>query len=60
MCRYLYNGNISQVTSKCKIDFWTNFAKKVKNRKREHHHKILYIQISLGSKFRLKLTLLNF
>ena len=32
----------------------------VKNRKIEHHHWILLIQISLGTKFQLKLTILIF
>ena len=43
-----------------KIDFWTKLSKKVSNRKSEHHYKILHIQISLGTKFRLNLTLSNF
>ena len=41
-------------------DFWTKLAKKVSNRKSEHHHEILHNQISLGTKFCLKLTLLKF
>ena len=32
----------------------------VSNRKAEYHHWILHIQISLGTKFPLKLTILNF
>ena len=32
----------------------------VKNRKSEHHHWIPHIQISLGTKFQLKLTILIF
>ena len=32
----------------------------VKNRKSEHHHRILLIQISLATKFQLKLTILIF
>ena len=32
----------------------------VKNGKSEHHHLILHIRISLGTKFQLKLTVLNF
>ena len=32
----------------------------VKNRKSKHHHWIPLIQISLGTKFQLKLTILNF
>ena len=51
---------INQATSKCQIDFWTKIAKKVQNRKSEHRYEILHIQISLGTKFRLKVTLLNF
>ena len=50
---------INQTTSECQIDFWTKLAKKVGTRKKEYHYKILHIQISLGIKFRLKLTLLN-
>ena len=48
---------INQVTSKCQIDFWAKLAKKSKI---EHHDNILHIQISIGTKFDLKLTLLNF
>ena len=33
---------------------------KVKNRKSEHHHWILHIQVSFGTKFSLKLTILIF
>ena len=51
---------IDQATSKWQIDFWTKIAKKVQNRKSEHRYEILHIQISLGTKFRLKVTLLNF
>ena len=46
--------------------FWffePNFHKKVftiENRKSEHHHGILHIWISLGTKFQLKLTILIF
>ena len=44
--------------------FGLYFAQKellpVKNRKRVHHHWILYNLISLGTKFQLKLTILNF
>ena len=32
----------------------------VKNRKSEHHHRILHIWISLGAKFQLKLIILSF
>ena len=43
--------------------FGPNLPKKVfpvKNWKSEHHHWILHIQISLGTKFQLKLTILIF
>ena len=48
------------------LQFWffgPNLPKKVfpvKNWKSEHHHWILHIQISLGTKFQLKLTILIF
>ena len=32
----------------------------IKNKKREHHYLIAHIQISLGTKFQLKLTILIF
>ena len=41
----------------------SNYPKRVFpfwNRKREHHHEILRIRISLGIKFQLKLTILSF
>ena len=59
-CLQLTHWVINQATSKCRTDIWTKLAKKVENRKSEHHYEILHIQISLGIKFRLKLTLLNF
>ena len=44
--------------------FWTKFAKKKhfqsRAEKREHHNLILHIQISLGTKFLPKLTILMF
>ena len=43
--------------------FGPNLPKKVfpvKNRKSEHHHGILHIWISLGTKFQLKLIILSF
>ena len=46
--------------------FWflgPNWSKKVfpvKNRKSEHHHEILHIWISLGTKFQLKLIIFSF
>ena len=44
--------------------FWTKFAPKkvfsVQNGKNEHHRWILLIQISIGTKFQLKLTILIF
>ena len=43
--------------------FWTKFAQKgfpVEKRKSEHHHGILHIWISLGTKFQLKLIILSF
>ena len=51
---------INQATSKCQIDFRTKLAKRVKKKKSEHYNKILHIGIILATKFRLKLTLLNF
>ena len=33
---------------------------KSKTEKSEHHHRILHIENSLGTKFQLKLTILNF
>ena len=51
---------INQVTSKSQTDFLTKLTTKALNRKSEHHHKILHIQISLDTKFRLKFTILNF
>ena len=45
------------------IFFGPNLSKKlfpVENRKNEHHHKILHIFISLGTKFQLKLIILSF
>ena len=36
------------------------FQKKGLKRKSERHHQILHIQNTLGTKFRLKLTFLNF
>ena len=40
--------------------FGQALQKKVQNRKSEYHHRILPIQNSLGTKFQLKLTILNF
>ena len=43
--------------------FGANLPKKVfpvENRKSEHHHEVLYIWISLGTKFQLKLIILSF
>ena len=43
--------------------FWPDSPKKVflvENRKSEHHHGILHIWISLGTKFQLKLIILSF
>ena len=51
---------INQATSKWQTDLWKKLAKKVENRKSEHHYKILHIQIGLGTKFRFKLILLSF
>ena len=44
------------------LNFWTKFAQERygQNRKSEHHHWIPLIQISLGTKFQLKLTILIF
>ena len=50
-----------QVTSKYQTDFLNKtYKKKVQNKKSEHHHRILHIRNSLGTKFQLKLTILNF
>ena len=40
--------------------FGQNLQKRSKIEKSEHHHRILNIQNSLGTKFQLKLTILNF
>ena len=40
--------------------FEQNFQKNVPNRIKEHHHRILHIRRSLGTKFQLKLTILFF
>ena len=40
--------------------FWINMRKKVYNIISEHHHRILHIRNSLGIKFKLKLTILDF
>ena len=46
------------------FDFWDQICPKmaflVENRKSEHHHGILHIQISQGTKFLLKLKILTF
>ena len=45
------------------LGFRTKLAKKVTsslNWKTEHHHWILHIEIILGTKFQLKLTILSF
>ena len=36
------------------------FLTKIQNRKSEHHHRILHIKNSLGTKFQLKLTIFSF
>ena len=41
-------------------NFWKKLVKRSKGRKREHHHKTLHNETSLGTKIRLKLTFLNF
>ena len=45
------------------LTFWTKFAPKwefpAKSKKSEHHHWILHIWISLGTKFQLKLIILT-
>ena len=44
--------------------FWTKICPKrvflVENRKRQHHHWVVHVWLSLGSKFQLKLTTLIF
>ena len=42
------------------MDFLDNTCKKGQKRKKEHHNRILHIQISLGSKFQLQQTILIF
>ena len=42
------------------MDFLDNTCKKGQKRKKEHPHRILHIQISLGSKFQLQQTILIF
>ena len=37
--------------------FEQNFQKNAQNRIKEHHHRILHIRRSLGTKFQLKLTI---
>ena len=49
---------INQVTSKW--FFGQNLQKRSKTKKKEHHHRISHIQNSLGTKFQLKLTILDF
>ena len=52
---------INQLTCRCQIIFLEN--KTYKNgikQKSEHHHRILFIWNSLGTKIQLKLTILNF
>ena len=49
----------------CKIKmanevFGQNLQNKVERRKSEQNHQILHIQNSLGTKFQVKLTILNF
>ena len=52
---------INQVTSKCQIDILNKTCKKKGlKQKKEHHRLILHIQNGLGTKFQLKLTILNF
>ena len=45
------------------LSFGKNFQKKntfsQKQKKNEHHHRILHIQISLGTNFQLKITILS-
>ena len=52
---------INQLTSKYQMDF---SGKTCKNRSRteksEYHHRILHVRNSLGTRFQLKLTILNF
>ena len=52
---------INQATyQNVKLIFGKSLEKNSKIEESEHHYKILHIQISLGTKFRLKLIFLNF
>ena len=51
---------INQITSKFQIDFLDKNCKIRSTQKSEYHHHILHIRISLGTKFQLKMTNLNF
>ena len=52
---------INQVTSMWYMDFLDNTCKKcLKQKKKEHYHRILHNQISLRSKFHLQNTILIF
>ena len=44
---------INQVTSKCQM----HFSNKISKKGLKHHHRILHIRNSLGTKFQLKLTI---
>ena len=67
----LHFGILAEAISTYQISAWTDNSDfmyqifpervfRVKNRKSEHHHWILLIRISLGTKFQLKLTILTF
>ena len=52
---------INQVTSKCQMKLLGNtIRKRSKTEKKDYHHRILHIQISLGSKFQFQQTILIF
>ena len=55
---------IPNFTLTSNVEFWGQICPKkifsVKNDKSEHHHWMLHIRISLGTKFKLRLTILIF
>ena len=51
---------INQAASKSQLDFLDNNCKKGLKQKKEHNHRLLYIEVSLGSKFQLQQTILIF
>ena len=57
---YSNNSRYQILLWKNNFKFWPEQLSLVKNRKSVHHHWILLIRISLGTKFHLKLFLFNF